>query len=186
MVSNQTWLVKISVKLSIFIHRNSSCKWTLISMKGRWFFFLRKVVSYLEQFVVLKDIEQHKKLAFPKRQGNQACWLRRSGHNFSIPPPSCSFLHLFSFLLEVAHSCNLLIIQIRCRDPWIVFAKKGCQRKSCEEEMEDWEKQQRTSTEFRTLQNAPWKRYKGKEKQEGGIFHKELKKGILLVTVRWV
>ena len=100
-------------------------------------FFLRKVVSYLEQFVVLKDIEQHKKLAFPKRQGNQACWLRRSGHNFSIPPPSCSFLHLFSFLLEVAHSCNLLIIQIRCRDPWIVFAKKGCQRKSCEEEMED-------------------------------------------------
>ena len=103
MVSNQTWLVKISVKLSIFIHRNSSCKWTLISMKGWWvFFFLRKVVSYLEQFVVLKDIEQHKKLAFPRRQGNQACWPRRSGHNFSIPPPSCSFLHLFSFLLEVA------------------------------------------------------------------------------------
>jgi len=36
------------------------------------FFFLHKVVFYFEKFVVLKDIEQHKKLAFPRRQGNQA------------------------------------------------------------------------------------------------------------------
>jgi len=46
------------------------------------------------------------------------------------------------------------------------------------------EKNNKEQVQFRKLQNAPWKRYKGKQKQEGGIFHKELKKGILLVTVR--
>ena len=42
-----------------------------------------------------------------------------------MPLPFCSFLHLFCFLLEVAHLCNLFIIQISCRNPWIVFAEKG-------------------------------------------------------------
>ena len=42
-----------------------------------------------------------------------------------MPLPSCSFLHLFCFLLEVAHLCNLFIIQISCRNPWIVFAEEG-------------------------------------------------------------
>ena len=61
--SNLTWLLKISVKLSIFIHRNSSYKWALIFTKGWCVSFLHKVV---------------------------------------------------------AHLCNLFIIQIRCRNPWIV------------------------------------------------------------------
>ena len=125
-----------------------------------------KVVFYLEQ---------HKQLAFPRRQGNQACWMRRSGHNLSIPLPSCLFLGLLCFLLEVAHLCDLLIIQIRCRDPWIVLAKKGYCAKVVNREWKI-EKNNKEQVQYRALQNAPWKRYKGKEKQEGGIFHKELKK----------
>ena len=141
------------------------------------FFVFALVVFYFEQFVVLKDIEQHKKLAFPRRQGNQACWMRRSGHNLSIPPQSCSFLHLFCFVLEVAHLCDLLIIiiQIRCRDPWIVFAEKGCRAQVVKRKWKI-EKNYKEQVQFRTLWNAPWKRDKGKQKQEGGIFHKELKK----------
>ena len=103
--------------------------------------------------------------------------MRRSGHNLSIPLPSCSFLHLFGFLLEVAHLCNLLliIIQIRCRDPWIVFAEKGCRANVMKRKWKI-EKNNKEQVQFRTLRNAPWKGYKGKRKQEGGIVHKELKK----------
>ena len=35
--------------------------------------------------------------------------------------PSCLLLHLLRFLSQVADLCNIFIIQIRCRDPWIVF-----------------------------------------------------------------
>ena len=91
-------------------------------------FFGHKVVFYLKLFAVLKDIIQHEKLAFPRRQDNQAS---------RTLPPSCLFLCSFCFLFEVVHLCNLFIIQIRCRDPWIVFAEKGCHTKSCEKEMED-------------------------------------------------
>ena len=44
--SNLTWLVEISVKLSIFIHSFT---------QGWCVSFLHKVVFYFEQFVVLKD-----------------------------------------------------------------------------------------------------------------------------------
>ena len=116
-----------------------------------------------------------KNLHFP---GGKSCWMRRSGHNLSIiivPQPSCSFLRLFCFLLEVARLCNILIIQIRCRDPRIVFAEKGCHAKVVKRKWKI-EQNNKEQVQFRTLQNAPWKRYKGKQKQGGGIFHKEVKK----------
>ena len=103
----------------------------------------------------------------------------RSGQAFvGWGDPSCS-LHLFHFRLQVAHLCNLFIIQIRCRDPWIVFlffSKKLAMRNL--RKREDRENQQR-GVHFQTLHGA------GVKKKER-TFHHESKKGIQLAAVRWV
>ena len=126
--SNLTWLLKISVKLSIFIHRNSYYKWALIFTKGWCVSFLRKVVFYLERFVVLKDMlsaqtNNTKKSHFPGGKVTRLVgWdldttLAYLGHQFAIL--LVSVFVLLSFGKE-ARLCNLFITQIRCRNPWIV------------------------------------------------------------------
>ena len=85
-----------------------------------------------------------------------------------MPLPSCSFLHLFCFLLEVARLCNLFIIQISCRNPWIVFAEKGHHTK---------------------VVRRKWKIEKNNKEQYGSenmkeIFPQRMKKGIHLDTVQ--
>ena len=83
-----------------------------------------------------------------------------------MPLPSCSFLHLFCFLLEVAHLCNLFIIQISCRNPWIVFAEKGRRTKVVRRKWKI-EKNNKEQVQFTTI----WKR-----KHEGAISAKNEKR----------
>ena len=84
--------------------------------------------------------------------------MRRSLHNLSIPLPSCSF--------------RQPIIQIRCRDPWIVFAEKGRCTKVVKKKWKI-ERNNKEQVQFTTLWKAPWKQYKEKRKHEGGISHEE-------------
>ena len=127
-------------------------------------FFWHKVVSKRYAYHIIK---QHEKVAFPRRQDNQACWMRRSRHNLGMPPPSCSFLHLFCFLLEVARLCNLFIIQIRCRNPRIVFAEKGRGTKIVRRKWKI-EKNNKEQVQFTTIK---WKR-----EHEGAISAKNEKR----------
>ena len=104
-----------------------------------------------------------------------------------------SFLHKVVFCLEqffgskryvyriIAHnrttrtSRNLFIIQIRCTNPWIVLAEKGHQTKDVKRK---WyiQKNNKEQVQFTTIQKAPWKWYKEKRKQEGGISVKNQKR----------
>ena len=72
----------------------------------------------------------------------------RSGQNLSIPSPSCLGLRLFCFLLKVARLCDLqysLLIQIRCRNPRIAFAEKGCRVKVVKRK---WKMRKRTKNKY--------------------------------------
>jgi len=81
--SNPTWLVKIFVK-------------------KRLTFFLHKIVFYLEQFVVLKDMlraQSHNEIRSLHTQGNQAFagWGDLDTNLIKLLPSLCLFQHLFCF-----------------------------------------------------------------------------------------
>ena len=120
----------------------------------------------------LCTIEQHEKVAFPQRQCNQVCWMRRSGHNLSIPLQSCSFLCLFCFLLVKRLVCATYSLDSR------TFAEKGRRTKVVKRKWKI-EKNNKEQVQFTTLRH--YRRPPGgwwyKEKlNQGGIFHKEWKK----------
>ena len=103
----------------------------------------------------------------------------RTGQNLSITSPSCLGLRLFCFLLKVAHLCDLqylLLIQIRCRNPRIAFAEKGCRVKVVKRK---WKigKNNKEQVQFTTLWHngrlPRSRRYEEKLTQEKGIFRKE-------------
>ena len=85
--------------------------------------------------------------------------MRRSGHNLSIPLPSCSFRQPIYYTDQMQRSLDS-------------FCRKRSLRKSCEEEWKI-EKNNKEQVQFTTLWKAPWKQYKEKRKQEGGISHEE-------------
>ena len=73
----------------------------------------------------------------------------KSGHNLYIHPPSCFFAYL-----GVACSSNLLIIQIACKDPLIVFQVINSRRPKLKLEMENLENQQRKSAVSNTVEGS--------------------------------
>ena len=135
--SNLKRLVKICHRKSSYTHVHACIS------------FLHKIVFYLGQLIYCSKryaysiIEQHEKCAFHRTQGNQVFVDEEIKPSL---PKTCLFLHLFHFLLQVAHFCNLFIMQIRCRYPWIAFFRKRSLPEICEEKMEYLGKQQTRST----------------------------------------
>ena len=97
----------------------------------------------------------------------------RSGHNLNVFLPSCLFLHLFCILSEVAQPIYCTDQMQRSLDS---FFRKRSPPKSCEVEMEDREKQQRTSTVSNTVE--------GSQKTRRKNFLSRMEKGIHLVAVQ--
>ena len=105
-LSNPKWLLKISVlEKSSYMYSLSFAKDCVLSQ-----------TIYCSKRYGYNIIKQFKKCAFHRTHGNQAF--------VGWGDPSCLFLCLSCFLLQVAHLCSLFIILIRCREHWIVFFSK--------------------------------------------------------------
>ena len=112
-------------------------------------FFWHKVSSISNKFLLI--IKQHEKVAFPRRQGNQACWMRGSVCLCHLARFCICFVFFWKWLICATYYTNQLPKSLDS------FCRKRSLHKSCEKEMEDWEKQQRTSTVYNNMEAKTWR-----------------------------
>ena len=101
-------------------------------------------IIYCSKRYAYSVIKQHENCSFHRTRGNQAFvgWGDLGTALRCLCHLACFCVCFVSFWKRMV--CDLLIIYIKCWGPWIVFFRRRSLPKICVEEMENWEKQQRS------------------------------------------